>query len=78
MNYINIDKHVAKYVVVDIKDVMFSFNELLVYIYDLKKKENKAISMMRGKSPRSDVEMSKKLNFVAAILEFWQPFLNQF
>ena len=30
---------------------------------------NKAISMMRGKSPRSDVELSKKLNFVAAILD---------
>ena len=29
--------------------------------------------MMRGKSPRSDVEMSKKLNFVAAILDFWRP-----
>ena len=39
---------------------------------------NKAISMMRGKSPRTDVEMSKKLNFVAAILDFWRPFLNQF
>ena len=35
-----------------------------------KSKENKAISMMRGKSPRSDVEMSKQLNFVAAILDF--------
>ena len=39
---------------------------------------NKAISMMRGKSPLSDVEVSKKLNFVAAILDFWRPFLNQF
>ena len=29
--------------------------------------------MMRGKSPRSDVEISKKLNFVAAILDFWKP-----
>ena len=30
--------------------------------------------MMRGKSPRSDVEVSKKkLNFVAAFLEFWRP-----
>ena len=32
-------------------------------------KGNKAISMMRGKSPRSDVEMSKKLNFVATIMD---------
>ena len=32
--------------------------------------KNKAISMMHGKSPRSDVEMSKTLNFVAAILDF--------
>ena len=37
--------------------------------------QNKAISMMRGKSPRSDVEMSKKifrgghLGFLAAILD---------
>ena len=37
--------------------------------------DNKAISMMRGKSPPSDVEMSKKLNFVSAILEFWRPSL---
>ena len=29
--------------------------------------------MMRGKSPPSDVEMPKKLNFVAAILDFWRP-----
>ena len=29
--------------------------------------------MMRGKSPRSDIEMSKKLNFVAAIFDFWRP-----
>ena len=35
-----------------------------------KKIGNKAITMMRVKSPRSDVEMSKKLNFVAAILDF--------
>ena len=34
---------------------------------------NKAISMMRGKSPQSDVEMSKKLNFVAAIFDFRRP-----
>ena len=36
------------------------------------KEINKAITMMRGKSPRSDVEMTKKnqLNFVAAILDF--------
>ena len=27
--------------------------------------------MMRGKSPRSDVEMTKK-KIVAAILDFWQ------
>ena len=40
--------------------------------------ENKAITMMRGKSPRSDVEMTKKLNFVAAILDFCRAFLNQF
>ena len=33
---------------------------------------------MRGKSPRSDVEMTKKLSFVAAILDFWRAFLNQF
>ena len=33
-------------------------------------KKNKAITMMRGKSPRFDVQMSKKLNFVAAILDF--------
>ena len=39
---------------------------------------NKAITMMRGKSPRSDVEMSKILNFVTAILNFWRAFLNQF
>ena len=26
-----------------------------------------------GKSPPSDVEMAKKLNFVAAILDFWRP-----
>ena len=38
-----------------------------------RQKVNKAISMMRVKSPRSDVEMSKKLNFVAAILVFWRP-----
>ena len=30
------------------------------------------ISMMRGKLPPSDVEMSKK--FVAAILDFWRSF----
>ena len=36
-------------------------------------KINKAISMMRGKPPRSDVEMLKKLYFVAAILDFWRP-----
>ena len=29
--------------------------------------------MMRGKSPRSDVEMSIKLDFVAAILDFCHP-----
>ena len=33
-------------------------------------KVNKAITMMRGKSPRSDVQMSKKLNFVAAVLDY--------
>ena len=33
-------------------------------------KSNKSITMMRGKSPRCDVEMTKKLNFVAAILDF--------
>ena len=33
-------------------------------------KWNKAITMMHGKSPRSDVQMKKKLNFVAAILDF--------
>ena len=33
---------------------------------------------MRGKSPRSNVEITKKLNFVAAILDFWRAFLNQF
>ena len=31
---------------------------------------NKSITMMRGKSPRSNVEITKKLNFVAAILDF--------
>ena len=41
-------------------------------------KINKAIMMMRGKSPRSDVEMTKKLNFVAAILDICRAFLNQF
>jgi len=40
--------------------------------------ENKAITMMRGKSPRSDVQMSKKLNFVVAILDFRRAILNQF
>ena len=35
-------------------------------------KRNKAISMMRGKSPPSDVEMSKNL-ILAAILDFWRP-----
>ena len=39
---------------------------------------NKAITMMRGKSPRFDIEMTKKLNFVAAILNFWRGLLNQF
>ena len=34
--------------------------------------------MMHGKSPRSDVEMTKNLNFVKTILDFWQAFLNQF
>ena len=34
------------------------------------RKKTKTITMMRGKSPRSDVEMTKKLNFVAAILGF--------
>ena len=42
----------------------------------LLKKKNKA--MMRGKSPRYDVEMKKKLNFVSAILDFWRAFLKQF
>ena len=41
-------------------------------------KSNKSTTMMRGKSPRSDVEMTNKLNFVAAILDFWRAFLNQF
>ena len=40
--------------------------------------EDKAITMMRGKSPRSDVEMTKQLNFVVAILDFSRAFLNQF
>ena len=51
------------------------------YIHTLKQTDiytNKAITMMRGKSPRSDVEMTKKLNFLAAILDFWRVFLNQF
>ena len=39
---------------------------------------NKAISMMRGKSPRSDVEMSKKLNFVASVLDFGGHFSINF
>ena len=34
--------------------------------------------MMRGKSPRCDVEMTTKKNLVAAILDFWRAFLNQF
>ena len=39
-------------------------------------KKNKVISMMRGKSPRFDVEIFfKKLNFVAAIFDFWRPSL---
>ena len=52
-------------------------NEFEKALLDLKvqmvseiKFENKAISMMHGKSPRSDV---KKLNFVEAILDFWRP-----
>ena len=40
--------------------------------------DNKAISMMRGKSLSSDVEMSEKLIFVEAVLDFWRSFLNQF
>ena len=48
------------------------------FVEKYKSKNNKAITMMRGKSPQSDVEMSKKLNFMAAILDFWRPFLNQF
>ena len=40
--------------------------------------KNKAISMMRGKSPRSDVEMSIELNFVAAILDFGGHFSINF
>ena len=39
----------------------------------LKYKENKSITMMRGKSPQSDVEMTKTLNFLAAILDLWRP-----
>ena len=35
-----------------------------------KKNWNKAISMMRGKSPRSDVEMSKKTKFRGGHLGF--------
>ena len=31
---------------------------------------NNAITMMRGKSPRSNVQMSKKLKFVVAIWHF--------
>ena len=34
------------------------------------KYKNKAISMMRGKSPRSDVEITTKKTFVAVILDF--------
>ena len=41
-------------------------------------KKDKAITMMCGKSPRSDVEMSKKLDFVAAILDFDGHFSNNF
>ena len=48
------------------------FSNDIIYIY-------KSITMMRGKSPRSNVEITKKkLNFVAAILDFWRAFLNQF
>ena len=49
-----------------------------IYCPRTKTKRNKAIRMMRGKSPRSDIEMTIKLNFVAAILDFWRAFLNQF
>ena len=37
------------------------------------RRQKKETRMMRGKSSRSDVEISKKLNFVAAILDFWRP-----
>ena len=38
-----------------------------------KTKKNKAISRMRGKSPPSDIERSKTVNFAVAILEIWRP-----
>ena len=57
-----------------VKFKMLSFSCCLLDIH----MDNKAISMMRWKSPRSDVEMPKKLNFVAAVLDFWRAFLNQF
>ena len=41
-------------------------------------KKNKAITMMRGKSPRSDVEMKKKTQFRGRHLGFLSAFLNHF
>ena len=55
-----------------IKDMHVLIRMSTKHKYDIK--GDKAITMMRGKSPRSDVEMTKKLNFVTAILAF----LNEF
>ena len=42
-----------------------------IFVVVSKINKNKAISMMLGKSPRADVEMTtKKTPFVAAILDF--------
>ena len=53
--------------------VLFCVRILSMSHIKKKTNKNKAISMMRGKSPPSDLEMSKPLNFVAAILDLWRP-----
>ena len=62
--------------------IYFALCQYCVYIiYIINHKKNKAITMMRVKSPRSDVKMTKKkkqLIFVAATLDFCRAFLNQF
>ena len=68
----------------EVEDSVINLTEILTSAINIKtltrnnQKKNKAISMMSGKSPRSDVEMSKKQNFVATILDIWRAFLNQF